>query len=357
MHYILTEKTLTAVFDGIPRSLHRGECGESAWNKALEALEAGDHERLRKYVDTGGAVNAHFAGTPIRIENSVLYYDDEPMENYAATKAVELVKQELPHQPLIAFIQRLDSNPSNRAVKELYSFLEHNNMPLTPEGKFLAYKKVRRKEVSLDPEGESGDIPPKFMLVDCHTGTICNDPGTVVSMPRNRVDEDPNHTCSHGLHVCSYQYLPSFGNGAYDLVVAVEVDPADVVAVPNQYNEAKMRVCRYKVLQVIDYDGTGKGHYWGDRAVVDDYQDEEEDEEDEDEDFDRDREQEAFDTVKDLSGYDQFWVAQVLRSWLHRRHHFPREHATVRGMILDLLSNDHGYTRGTIVDYVRQRAS
>jgi hypothetical protein len=35
-------------------------------------------------------------------------------------------------------------------------------------------------------------------------------------------------------------------------MVEVEVDPADVVAVPIDYNQGKMRTCRYKVVKVIN---------------------------------------------------------------------------------------------------------
>ena len=68
------------------------------------------------------------------------------------------------------------------------------------------------------------------------------------------MDEDSTRTCSFGLHVCSYDYLPNFGTGGGDRVVICEVNPRDVVAIPQDYNNTKMRVCKYKVIaEVEDY--------------------------------------------------------------------------------------------------------
>ena len=63
-------------------------------------------------------------------------------------------------------------------------------------------------------------------------------------MPRSEVDENPDNHCSSGFHVGAWEYASSFG----ERVVLVEVDPADVVSVPNDYNAQKCRVTKYKVL-------------------------------------------------------------------------------------------------------------
>jgi hypothetical protein len=70
-------------------------------------------------------------------------------------------------------------------------------------------------------------------------------------MDRDDVDPDRNRTCSAGLHCCSQEYLPEFGCGAGNKIVEVRVDPKDVVAVPTDYNNTKMRVCKYEVLREI----------------------------------------------------------------------------------------------------------
>ena len=121
------------------------------------------------------------------------------------------------------------TNPSKRAVDELYGFLEKNSLPITPDGHFLAYKKVRQN------------------YFDCHTGKMDNSVGKIVEMERNEVDDNKDQTCSTGLHFCSQEYLPHFGGGD-SRVVIVKINPRDVVSIPVDYNNAKGRACRYEVI-------------------------------------------------------------------------------------------------------------
>jgi bifunctional DNA-binding transcriptional regulator/antitoxin component of YhaV-PrlF toxin-antitoxin module len=66
-------------------------------------------------------------------------------------------------------------------------------------------------------------------------------------MKRSEVDDDPAVTCSRGLHVAAFPYARDFyPNGK---MMEVKVNPMDVVAVPDDYNAQKMRVCKYVVLR------------------------------------------------------------------------------------------------------------
>jgi hypothetical protein len=123
-------------------------------------------------------------------------------------------------------------NPSYTAVQELYLFLEANQIPITEDGHFLAWKKIRNN------------------WKDIHSNSVDYSVGATPSMKRNEVDPDRDRTCSNGLHCAGWGYLPHFGsNGDSDRIVIVKVNPADVIAVPNDYNNAKMRVCRMEVLR------------------------------------------------------------------------------------------------------------
>jgi hypothetical protein len=71
-------------------------------------------------------------------------------------------------------------------------------------------------------------------------------------MPRNEVDDNRSNLCSDGLHFCSFSYLGHFGSGAGNRVLIVKVDPADVVSIPADYNDAKARACRMEVIGEIE---------------------------------------------------------------------------------------------------------
>ena len=64
--------------------------------------------------------------------------------------------------------------------------------------------------------------------------------GKPVSMPRSECDNDPNSSCSRGLHCKSISYGMSFGNNSLVTVI----NPYNVVAIPNG-EFSKFRCCEY----------------------------------------------------------------------------------------------------------------
>ena len=147
-----------------------------------------------------------------------------------------MLTEDFPIEPLVLFVENLMENPSRRAVQELYGFLEKNSLPITPDGHFLAYKKVRDD------------------YKDIHSGTMDNSVGQIVEMERNAVDDDKDRTCSTGLHFCSQDYLPHFGTGPGNRVVILKINPRDVVSIPSDYNDSKGRACRYEVIDELEVD-------------------------------------------------------------------------------------------------------
>lgn len=182
--------------------------------------------------------------TPNMVYNGgVIKYNGMPMHGYAVDKLVNLIHTGQESRPLAMFLDRLQKNPSSQTVDDLYEFLEYGKIPITERGTFLAYKAVR---------GDWKDI---------HSGKFDNSIGQTLSMPRNKVDDRREVTCSHGFHVCSFEYLPHFSH-ADGHVVVCEVDPADVVSIPADYNNTKMRVTGYTVIGEIE------GYYKDRRNVL-----------------------------------------------------------------------------------------
>lgn len=118
-------------------------------------------------------------------------------------------------------------------ANRLFDFTKCNSLEITEKGNILAFKVIRND------------------YTDCHSGKIDNSIGSVVSMPRNMVDDNDSNTCSKGLHVCSAGYIKHFGNGSTRLV-QVEIKPKDFVSIPMDYNDSKARVCSYKVVREFD---------------------------------------------------------------------------------------------------------
>ena len=144
-------------------------------------------------------------------------------------KILDFMRKNLPYQPLIKFLGKLLDNPSSRATSELYAFLEHKHMPITPEGNFLAYK------------GVTSDFK------DCWSRKHDNSVGSVLEMRRNTVCDDANIGCSEGFHAGSYDYAKGYAHSGGNLMI-VEIDPADVVSVPLDCECQKLRTSKYKVV-------------------------------------------------------------------------------------------------------------
>jgi len=226
---IKTNDHITVV-DGSTGESGTVNADHSGYENALQAV------RERRYDDflviANPATIVHRYGDDrITIEGGVVTFDDEVLHGTLADRMVDMIQDGFGVEPLANFLINLDANPSRRAVDELYGFLEKGDLPITDDGYFVAYKKV------------------KDDYKDCHTGTIDNSVGEVVKMKRNRVNDNKDQTCSSGLHFCSRSYLGSFGG---QRIMILKINPRDVVSIPSDYNDAKGRCCEYEVTGEID---------------------------------------------------------------------------------------------------------
>ena len=229
--YILTEKSLTAVINGKAHSMNSDH---PAWEQAKDALGNEEWERLEKLFDVQQAVEDYLdEDAEIEIRDGQVLYQGESVHNLVVEKIMSFMRNGLPYKPLVKFLGKLMDNPSRRSVDELYKFLEHKNMPLTPEGNFLAYKGVNED------------------FTDKYSGKFDNSVGNVLEMRRNGVCDDANMGCSSGFHAGSYEYAKGYASGGGNLLV-VEINPADVVSVPHDCSCQKLRTSKYKVVSVYE---------------------------------------------------------------------------------------------------------
>ena len=202
------------------------------YQRVVDAIKANDWETVDSIIDPKQVILEYGNGN-IAVQGDTMYWKGEEFHNSLATRMIRMLQDGFDVKPMVNFMENLMQNPSKRAVTELYGFLEKNSLPITPDGSFLAYKKIRQD------------------YTDCHTGKMNNSVGQVVEMERNKVDDDQNQTCSTGLHFCSRDYLNHFGG---ERIVIVKINPRDVVSIPNDYNDSKGRACRYEVVDEIDKD-------------------------------------------------------------------------------------------------------
>lgn len=239
-HIRIGNDTITLTLEGRPFSVG---VDHPNFDKISRLLAEDDPSvaDLLALVDKANAIRQKFGEAEITVLNGQVFYKGTEVHNAVTSRIIEFTDKGLPTKPLILFLNNMMENPSHRAVKELYDFLDSRGMALTSDGHFLAYK------------GVTADFKDK------HTKQIDNSVGRVVEVPRNSVDDDRDNQCSNGLHVGHYEYARSFA-GRDEPVLLVKVNPRDAVSVPTDHNCGKLRTCRYEILDVYESPDQAEGN-------------------------------------------------------------------------------------------------
>jgi len=252
--YILTEESVTVVVDG---QAHTMASTNPAFTEVRKELFQDEHdvERITNLFDLSKAVEDYVQGS-MEVKDSEVRYNGEVIHNYVVDRILDFMRRGLPYKPLLRFLEKLMANPSRRATDELYRFLEHKAMPLTPDGCFLAYKGVRHD------------------FTDHYSGKFSNAVGQVLEMRRNGVCDNADLGCSSGFHAGTHEYAKGYCHGGGHLMI-VKIDPSDVVSVPHCSDCQKLRTCKYEVVSLHETIETplddGLNSDYGDYSDCDDY--------------------------------------------------------------------------------------
>jgi len=223
----------------------------------LEALPTATEDELLELVDIEKAV-ATFSQGQVSIVNGKVMFEGEEVHGSISKRILEFMSKGLPFEPLVKFLENLMENPSMQSQQELYDFLEHENLPVTEDGCFLAYKAVRK------------DFKDKWQ------GVFDNSVGQVCEMRRAKVNDNRKIGCSQGLHAGALNYVANYGNvDAGDNIVIVKINPQDVVSVPSDCDCEKLRTCKYEVVGL--YQGELPKPLYKAEFETDSYVDEDED--------------------------------------------------------------------------------
>ena len=240
--FIMKDEALTVMLASGPVTVLRSD---SIFNEMVDAIKSKDWLEVHRLADRVGKVKSFVKGD-LEVQGNSVLYNGEEVHGYIVGRILEFIEEGLDAEPLLNFLRKLMDNPSKRCVDSLFEFLEHGNMPIDPDGDFYAYKAV------------------KSDWTDKHSGKISNQVGEIVNIPRNKVDDNPDNDCSHGLHAGSIEYVEGFARDS-DKMVIVKISPADVVSVPTS-DTNKLRCCEYSVVSVYkeplpdhvyDYDDDG----------------------------------------------------------------------------------------------------
>lgn len=226
--YILTSDFVTVVYNGKPQTVGKDDI---RYPKILEIIRSGTWHNLSKVLETKELIKNLCCGR-VEVIGETVTFGGKVINNCLTKRIVEFVREDIPFEPLVKFMDKLMDNPSYRSREQIYQFMEANKMPITDDGDVIFFKVVTKD------------------FKDCHTKTIDNSIGQIVKMDRSMVDDDPNSACSQGLHCASWSYCQTFG-GSDSKVILVRVNPVNIVSVPADHNASKVRVCEYEVVKVV----------------------------------------------------------------------------------------------------------
>lgn len=237
------ERTLTVFLPGeSPIPLHGGQ---HRFDDILDELNADDPDvdYVRDMMDAARAIGRHL--TPlsdrVAVKDGHVYFDGDEVNSVLTDHILRVLEEGAESwQPLVLFMENLAANPLDHTRHRLYGWLAARDFTITDDGCFIAYKGVTNTGHSI----HSGRA-----IIDGreHTGgPVPNEIGSTVEFPRSQVEHNPSVGCSTGLHAGTYEYASHYG----DRLLTVKVNPRDVVSVPTDSGDAKVRTCRYEVLNV-----------------------------------------------------------------------------------------------------------
>lgn len=220
------------------------------FTKVLEEIMTGNPDSsVFDYFDIGVVVQKKFQrlSEQVTVRDGRVFLDGDEVHNSLTNQILRFVEAGVDDWlPLVRFFEKVRSNPDEGSVVQLYDWLMAEEFSITSNGDIVGYKGVTK-----DKDGNYVSIHHGHAIVDDvpHTGQIPNPIGSTVEMPRADVAYDPGQACSVGLHVGNYDFANTYAKAA---LLEVHVNPRDVVSVPTDGGGHKIRVCRYRVVGLVE---------------------------------------------------------------------------------------------------------
>ena len=214
------------------------------YSKIDEALEAGNLDVLREptTLSVGRAIQ-DFLGVDFEIRGGELFYRSKPYNRQLGEEILKQVEKGYEPAPMLRFLEKCELNPHPRSVDDLFRWMQNVGLAMADDGDILGFKYVTRVTENNFPELWNKGI----RFTDSHSKTFNYNPGETPEMPRRDVEFNPSKGCSAGLHVGTLSFVKG-----HDDILLVKLNPADVVSVPTECSDQKLRCCRFYVIQEFD---------------------------------------------------------------------------------------------------------
>ena len=237
------KRSLTVVLgNGLVKTLTDDHPG---FEDILTALGDGSSDnKIEGLLDPANAIYGKVSRLSERVAliGGTLTFDGDPIDGPLADFIVNIVQSsdnKDSYQAYINFLEKLATNPSEESKGHLFKFMIAHGITVTKDGDIVLYKGVSN-------EGTSIHSGPGIVNGEPMNGHLPNEVGSTLEIPRSKVDTNRGVACSTGLHAGTHRYASSFA----PRLLTVVINPRDVVSVPSDSNDEKVRVSRYTVLEI-----------------------------------------------------------------------------------------------------------
>lgn len=229
----------------------------------------------------------------VTLAGGTLLFDGDPIDGPLADFIINIAQNSdntESYEAWVKFMENLANNPSQESKDHLFAFMTSHGLTVNDEGHIILYKGVNE-------DGTSIHAGPGIVNGEHMDGHLPNEVGSVLEFPRSKVNANRGVACSTGLHAGTFEYASAFAQGR---LLTVAINPRDVVSVPSDHSNAKVRVSRYRVVEVNEQDEAYNTPVWNEATDDDgDFLDEDEsideffEDEPEDEDVEDDEQEDA----------------------------------------------------------------
>lgn len=255
MKYVSTPSMLTVVSDdGLIRvAVSRADISYPALHDYVVTQGGQDIHRISEIaVESKAAIEEVISAVEQAVDDvaySVQHGD--PVADVVFDHAQRISTEGTSPKVLGRFAARLAKNPSGPSRSQLFAWMAAEGFTLTRKGLIVGYKAVTEDFRSLHHGAEPVTITQQDGTSEVITGQVPYPVGATVEMDRDVVNADRDYGCSVGLHVGTYAYAQGFVGGRGHIMLVL-VDPADVVSVPKDSNNQKMRVSKLTVAAIAE---------------------------------------------------------------------------------------------------------
>lgn len=241
---------ITVFLDG---EMYVAQSSHPNFKRIVEGVLAEDESVVELFdVSRAAAKKFEHLSERVMLNNGHVFFDGEEIDNALTKQIVRCLNEGTEDfMPLVNFFERVAQNPSQHSREQFYVWLDRHKFTITEDGKVVMYKGVKVTQSDEGPKYNSIHAGPAIVNGEAVNGHVPNNPGDLVEMARGNVQFDPGVGCATGLHAGTWEYARDFA-GYSGAVLAVHVDPRDVVSIPTDCDAQKVRTCRYIVERVAE---------------------------------------------------------------------------------------------------------